>query len=227
MSATWDNFTYFTNDNEFIKSIEAGKSEPYDDGHNKSQLELVKRYLAKYPTRNRVMLDIGAHIGSTMLPYSRLFQQVYGFEPNRESYNFCIKNIYHNNVTNCWVENCFVLDRKTLGVPVQHNTINTGCFYFKEDKNAESPIPSKVLDEDSRYSNIDFIKIDTEGAEWYVLNGAINLIQKWKPLIQAEINGLSEQNFGISRESLLNLFDSLDYQQIPETDFFCHKDYLF
>jgi FkbM family methyltransferase len=224
MSATWDGFTYFTNDHEFIKSIQEGKSEPYDNGFGLSQLKLVEQYIAKYPTKNRTMLDVGAHIGTTMLPYSRLFKQVYGFEPNRENYNLCVKNIFHNHITNCWVSNCFVLDRKTLGIPLQHNTVNSGCYYFQESLDTDA-VPSKVLDEEERHVDVDFIKIDTEGAEWYVINGATKLITKYKPLIQAEINGLSERNFSIPKENLLSLLDSLGYQQIPNTDFFYHRDF--
>ena len=46
MSAEWDNFTYFTNDNEFLIHIRKGTSEPYDGGYN-SQLNIVKRYISK------------------------------------------------------------------------------------------------------------------------------------------------------------------------------------
>ena len=33
---------------------------------------------------------------------------------------------------------------------------------------------------------IDFIKIDVEGSEWDVIEGATNLIMKWKPMIMLE-----------------------------------------
>lgn len=227
MSAEWDNFTYFTNDNEFIINIKNGTSEPYYGGHTNSQLNIVKRYISKYPLRNRVMIDVGAHIGTTMLPYSRLFSRVYGFEPNKESFDLCLKNIEYNNVTNCSVENCAVLNKKIVGGPVQHNTCNSGCFYFKEDTTGIAGIPSKILDEDDRLINVDFIKIDTEGAEYYVILGALDIIKKYKPLIQAEMNGLCEQNFGIPLFLVIDLLKSLGYQNIIGTDFFCHNEYVF
>lgn len=226
MSTSWDDFTFFTNDNDFLHHIGQGKSEPYDGGYN-SQLNIVKRYVSAYPVRTRTMLDVGAHIGTTMLPYSRLFKTVYGFEPNKESYDFCVKNIEHNNVQNCFVENCAVLNRKTIGIPVQHNTCNTGCFYFKEDSTNINGIPSKVLDEDMRLNDVDFIKIDTEGAEYYVILGAIEIIKKYKPLIQAEVNGLSERNFGIPKMILIELLTSLGYQNLAGTDFFIHNEFKF
>lgn len=233
MSASWDNFTYVTNDRAFLESITKGKSEPYDGGEM-SQLNIVRRFVEKYPERRRVMLDVGAHIGTTMLPYSRIFSNVYGFEPNKESYELCVKNIQHNAVINCSVEYCAVLHKSTYGVPVQHNTCNTGCFYFKEidglgtnGLGTNDAVPSKVLDNDPRFTNVDFLKIDTEGAEYYVLLGSLNLIQKDKPLIQAEMNGLCERNFGIPSATLLDLFSSLGYKNIPGTDFFYHQDWAF
>lgn len=226
MSAQWDNITYFTNDNAFIYSINQGMSEPYYGGDN-SQLNTVKRYLNIHPTKNRVMLDIGAHIGTTMIPYSRFFSKVYGFEPNLESYNFCVKNIEFNNAKNCSVENCAILNKKTVGVPVQHNTCNSGCYFFKEDVTTNAGIQSKVLDEDDRFVDVDFIKIDTEGSEYYVILGAIEIIKKYKPLIQVEMNGLCEKNFGIPVKVLLELMNSLGYRQLEGTEFFYHNDFPF
>jgi FkbM family methyltransferase len=226
MSASWDDFTYFTNDNEFISHIRRGESEPYYGGQN-SQLNIVKRYISTYPSRNRTILDIGAHIGTTMLPYSRIFKTVYGFEPNKESYDLCVKNISHNNVKNCYVENCAILNKKTFGIPIQHHTCNTGCFYFKEDTSNINSVPSKILDEDERLVDVDFIKIDTEGAEYYVILGAIDIIKKYKPLICAEINGLSERNFGIPKMILIELLKSLGYDNLSGTDFFMHNEYKF
>lgn len=224
MSAEWDNFIYFTNDYSFIYHINKGISEPYSGGVYNSGINIVKRFLNKYPERNRVMLDVGAHIGTTMLPYSRLFSQVYGFEPHKENYEFCVKNINYNKVKNCIVENCAILNKKTFGTSKQHNNCNSGCFYFEEN---ETGIESKVLDEDERFKNIDFIKIDTEGAEYFVILGALNIIKTYKPLLQVEKNGLCEKNFNIQTSQLLELLDSLNYVNIEGTEFFYNKDYPF
>jgi FkbM family methyltransferase len=219
-SVEWDNFTYFTNDNEFLNNIKIGQAEPYGSG---KQLDAIKKYTAMYPNRTRNMIDVGAHIGTTMLPYSRIFKNIYGFEPNTESYNFCIKNIAHNNIVNCIVENCAIHDKHIVGRTLYHNTCNTGCIYFKEDETGD--INTKILDEDSRLIDIDFIKIDTEGAEFLVIKSAINIIKTYKPFIQAEMNGLAEKNFNLSTKDLIQLLSNLGYQNIPNTDFFMHNEY--
>jgi len=171
------------------------------------------------------MLDVGAHIGTTMLPYSRLFNRVDGYEPNKATYNLCLQNISHNKVTNCKVENSAILDRIITGKSVPHSTSNDGCIFFKEDRTGE--VTSKVLDNDPTLQEVDFIKIDTEGAELLVIKSALNIIKKCKPLIQAEMNGLSERNFNIPASELLTLLSDLGYSCIPNTDFFMHREYLF
>jgi len=220
-SATWDGFTYFTNDPAFLINIGQGTSEPYGSRPN---LDIVKQYVNAYPHRVRTMIDVGAHIGTTALPYSRIFQHVIGYEPTKENYNFCVQNIAHNGVTNVRVENCAILDRHIQGTPTYHNTDNTGCIFFKED--TTGTITTKILDEEG-LSEVDFIKIDTEGAEVFVLRSALQLITTWKPLIQVEQCGLSEKNFGVSASSLLELLGSLGYRNLEGTDFFIHSEFPF
>jgi hypothetical protein len=54
----------------------------------------------------------------------------------------------------------------------------------------------------------------------YVLKGAINIIKNYKPLIQIELNGLSETNFGIKSEDTINFLQQLGYKRIGNTEFF-------
>ena len=60
-----------------------------------------------------------------------------------------------------------------------------------------SPIDKFV--KDHKIKNIDFIKIDVEGHEYEILEGAKNSIKKFKPIIQSEFNYitrlLSKKNY--------------------------------
>ena len=64
--ATWDGFTYLVEDESFKWHIDNGHSEPY-----KRELEIVKSYLSDFPECKNIFIDVGAHIGTTALPYSR------------------------------------------------------------------------------------------------------------------------------------------------------------
>ena len=86
---------------------------------------------------------------------------------------------------------------------------NSGCFHIEKSENTNNK--TIRLDELNINSKIDFIKIDTEGSELYVLEGAINTINKNKPLIQVETNKLSEINFNYDKSKIYNFLYNLGY----------------
>jgi len=204
MEATWDGFTYLVEDHAFQLSINNGWSEPYP-----RELEIVKKYVKDYPDRNNICIDIGGHIGTTSLPYSRLFKEVYAFEPNLVSYNLFQKNIKLNNNENIKVYNKGVYNKTTECNIVKHGD-NSGCYYIKECKE-EGTISTVKLDDLDFDKPVDFIKIDTEGSELFVLEGGYNLLLENKPLLNIETNGLSDKYFGYNKERILELLKSLDY----------------
>ena len=57
----------------------------------------------------------------------------------------------------------------------------------------------------------DFIKIDTEGFEGEVLDGAIETIRSSLPSILMELNGLSEKLYSISKGSIITKLLDLGY----------------
>jgi hypothetical protein len=60
--AHYDDFSFYTDDPVFLHSISNGYTEPYP-----LHLDIVKRYLSIFPHKNRTYIDIGAHIGTTIL----------------------------------------------------------------------------------------------------------------------------------------------------------------
>lgn len=192
-TASYDNFTYRTDDPTFLWYITNGLAEP-----NTRELGVVKRYLSQYPTKNHLCIDVGGHIGTTSLPYSRLFQNVLAFEPNKKNYDYFIENIRINNNRNIEVRNKGLYNKNTSCVVIPHDGGNSGCFYVKEDLQNPEAIPVSRLDDELANNSmpVDFIKIDTEGSELYVLWGAYETIKRWKPLIQIETNGQALRNYG-------------------------------
>jgi FkbM family methyltransferase len=207
--AAYDNFTYRTDDPIFLWHISKGLSEPYP-----RELGIVKRYLSEYPERNHLCIDVGGHIGTTSLPYSRLFQQVVAYEPNQKNYAFFLENIRLNSCSNIQVKNKGVYHKNTSCVVVPHSGGNSGCFYIKEDTQHPHAIPVVRLDDEFQNTQIpiDFLKIDTEGSEFHVLFGAQELIKRWKPLIQVETNGLAFQNYNIPETTSQKFLEGFGYK---------------
>ena len=198
MIASYDNFVYKTDDPVFEYHINRGLSEPYP-----RELAIVKRYLSQFPDKNNVCIDVGGHIGTTSFPYSRLYKSVIAFEPNPKSYDFFVENVKLNQVKNVEVVNKGVYNKTMKCIVKQHSGANSGCFCIEESENG---IDVVKLDDHYLDHPIDFIKIDTEGSELYVLEGSVEIIKRYKPLIQVETNECCQTNFGYSKQ---NIYDFL------------------
>jgi len=221
MKATWDNITYTTDDASFQWYINNGKAEPYP-----RELNIVKSYLNKYPHKNNLFIDVGGHIGTTSLPYSRLFKNVIAFEPNTVSYNFFLENMKNNNINNVKVFNKGVFNKSTTCNIVKHGE-NSGCYYIAECDKHEKSIDVVRLDDLEYDLPVDFIKIDTEGSEVFALEGAYNVIAKYKPLINLETNACSMKYFGYKKERIFEFLKALDYDVLDDdgnNPLFSHKE---
>ena len=51
-----------------------------------------------FPHKNGTYIDIGAHIGTTIIPYSNMFKRIIGFDACDENFKFLEKNIQYNNL---------------------------------------------------------------------------------------------------------------------------------
>jgi len=205
MIATYDSLSYRTDDRDFLNSIQQGTSEPYP-----RELQIVKRFQALFPERTNTFVDVGGHIGTVSLPYSRLFQHVIAYEPNPTSYQFFLENIALNKIQNVQVKHMGVSNKRSTCKVVSHPGGNSGCFYTKES-DGEHSVPLIPLDEESFPAPIDFLKIDTEGSELLVLQGAKQCIERWHPLIQVETNHCSSTYFGYDSKEIHTFLGNLGY----------------
>jgi FkbM family methyltransferase len=222
--ASYDGFTYKVSDPVFHWHIENGKSEPYP-----LQLAIVKKFQELSGNRNGTCLDIGAHFGTTMLPFSKFFHNVVGFEGNLQSYALCSENIEKNKEeiskygSVCSLRNVAISDKLYSGEMILHGS-NSGCYYFKESQNGSvktTRIDDETFSENGNYDalgKIDFIKIDTEGSELSVLKSAENTLKIHKPFLQVETNGCSEKFFGIPTQEIHDYLFSLGYKKFLECE---------
>jgi FkbM family methyltransferase len=211
MFSSYDGLVYKSNDEVFTWHINNGLCEPYP-----RELKIVKSYLEQYTNSNNTFIDVGGHIGTQSIPYSRLFKTVVAFEPNIESYNYFIENIRLNNINNITVHNKGVYNKHTHCKIVQCSSANSGCICIKECMNTDPSAIECIKLDDLHLSHVDFLKIDTEGCEFQVLEGATELIQKYKPLIQVETNDSSQSNFGYSKDKIYEFLKQNDYKALDD-----------
>lgn len=212
--AQYDNFSFYTDDPVFYHSINNGYTEPYP-----LHLDIVKRYLKIFPNKNRTYIDIGAHIGTTIMPYSRLFHKVVGYEANPKTYGILVENIKINSVENVNVYNFGLYSEECRGDVLQHNGGNSGCYFFVKNENGS--IICKTLDgecNDKNIENIDFIKLDTEGCEYLILLSGKETILKNKPLIQFETNSSAKDLFNLENKDTIQFLLDLGYSIFDQSD---------
>lgn len=147
------------------------------------------------PSRKYLFLDIGAHIGSHSIIYSKLLtnSKIMSFEPQSVIFNILNKNIHDNNINNCTIFNN-AIGHKNM------DTTMSKYLYDGYDCEIEYGV-NKILNyggiglgnsgENVKMVTIDslgldqcdYIKIDVEGAEILVLMGALNTITQFHPII--------------------------------------------
>jgi FkbM family methyltransferase len=159
--------------------------------------------LAQIITPGMCVLDVGAFIGTHTLAFSEFVGQtgeVYSFEPRKKIYDILSKNLSINGIQNVTALNIGLAEKEqVLNLPTLdiNQAINFGGLALDANENLLSPNTNqvRVLTIDGlEIKKIDVIKLDVEGMERKVLDGAINTILRDRPIILCECNGLKSGN---------------------------------
>jgi FkbM family methyltransferase len=138
-------------------------------------------------------VDIGANIGTYSMLAATLVGRngkVLSFEPNSENCRLLLLSSLINNFDNIQLFP-FALTNETGCVPFINGIGSNGAIVTNDkDKLVDSTcfiVPTNRLD-NIITDNIDFIKMDVEGAEGLVLNGALGSLTKYRPLMTSEFS---------------------------------------
>lgn len=134
----------------------------------------------------RVCIDVGAHIGTTVVQYAKHFERVIAFEPIY--WEILKENTQH--LDNVIVENIALTGFKG-NLLFEINKPNSGMTRVHSRKGKS--VPAYPLDKAMKTFNgvkdkwIDFIKIDTEGYTLPILQGAEFTIKEHAPILEIEM----------------------------------------
>lgn len=144
------------------------------------------------------VLDIGANIGWFTLLACKLTGpkgKVHSFEPRPDTSRMLQRTISMNNLEDRVTLWQAALSDETgeLHLNWGQNTDNPGGSFVSRDTHESSgyeqaTVMARRLDDLLPEAAPDFIKIDVEGAEPMVINGAINAIRRKKPAILSELH---------------------------------------
>lgn len=158
-----------------------------------------------------VVIDAGAYIGDHTLAYAKKVGKhgaVYAFEANHQAFECLSRNMRYYGLNHV---KCFLtpLGSGKEVVDVAMFQGNYGMSYLKGGS-----IPTKTLDSMMNVfieQPVDFIKMDCEGFEPNILDGAINLIKHSRPKMLIEVNRGALARYGYTPESIMDRVIALDY----------------
>jgi FkbM family methyltransferase len=150
------------------------------------ELKLLKDLVD--PQKNSI--DIGANKGVYTYFLSQLSQQVFAYEPNPELARFLDK-ASRSNVSVYSIALSDGEGTATLAVPIVDTFEYDQLGSLKQqdmasDKMKTFTVPLKRLD-DQGHTNVGFVKIDVEGHEEAVIDGAMDLLTQQRPTLMIEI----------------------------------------
>ena len=148
-------------------------------------------------------IDVGANTGVYSLLAATMTsgREIIAFEPHPGIASAFIRNLRANGIENRVTVHQFALSNASgvmaLYMPDQgHGLIETSASLEKDFKTVADSIdvPVKRLDEIKIDTTVAVIKVDIEGHEMAFLEGAVNLIDRDRPFIFAEVLSRARRN---------------------------------
>ena len=167
---------YFPDHDEFFVGGKTGKYQ---------QAILDEAYV--YVKNFQCAVDIGANIGLQTMRLSKKFKEVHSYEPVSTNYECLVKNT--EQLDNIHLYNSALGNNVgTVDIGLSEDFKNhCGAFSIEKFQN------NSVITENVKINMLDnfnlipgLIKVDVEGYESKVLEGAINTIEKHKPVLILE-----------------------------------------
>jgi FkbM family methyltransferase len=165
------------------------------------------------------IIDIGANNGHFTVEFAQYVGdtgKVRSFEPQRIIFQQLCGNVFLNGLDNVYTYNVALGDKVGITNVEKPNYFDSGYVNFGDvhilestDENVEK-VEIKTVDS-YEFENVGLIKIDAQGFESYILSGATNTINKYRPYIFIEIEDDQLKKYGFSEQSLIDQIEKMGY----------------
>jgi len=187
--------------------------------YEETELAFVRQFVRP----GMVVLDIGANEGFYTLFFARCVGaggSVVSFEPSRRERRRLRINLLVNFIKNVRVEKFALTSQESELNLYVVETGETGCNSLRppavKGPTRAISVTSTTLDLYLRRNSlrrIDFMKIDVEGAEWSVLQGAMTALRTApRPFIMIEVSDLRTRPWGYHSQEIAKFLRNLDYE---------------
>jgi FkbM family methyltransferase len=170
--------------------------------------------------KSETILDIGGNIGQMALFFATLAKKVYTFEPISEKAQRLKKQISLNRLEEKIELSTYALSsskgKVRFALPPSDNGGIGSTVIMNENESVIIEVDTITLDEfieEKGIINIDFIKMDIEGAELFALKGMTKLLSSAnKPILVLEMTLSMMKQAGYSPGELLLFLSSYGYK---------------
>lgn len=161
--------------------------------------------------RKGLAIDAGANKGVYLYRMARIFGEVAGFEPNPSLASF-LRRASPRNVTVYPVALSNTTGTAELSLPMGFIELGSLEPHSREMWTTDAPIVSHQVAlerlDSYEFDDVALIKIDVEGHELALLQGARETIARWRPSVLVEIE---ERHAPGSLAAVLSYFEDLNY----------------
>jgi FkbM family methyltransferase len=189
--------------------------------YEKNLCEKLVEDLNNIDKEEPVFFDIGSNIGLiSMYVLKNSKAKVFSFEPGMSQMPILFLNCIANKFESRWSINQYAIS-DSIGKSVFYSNIdhrhNGGDGLLDTGRSKSGMYEYKVntitLDQWCRENNTypDIIKIDVEGSELMVINGAEETISKHKPKIFLEISTINLKKYPYGPEDILKKLNDMGY----------------
>jgi FkbM family methyltransferase len=201
-------------------------------------------FINNYVREGMFAIDIGAHIGLLSVIISKKIASTgkcYSFEPTPSTFKLLSETIKINELTGTIIPSQMAVS-DTVGktkfyvTDIEAHNSNSLSSSHREQSN-EHAVEVEVTTVDSfinqnKLTQLDFLKIDAEGAEYAVLKGSEKSIEKFQPLILLAIHPKFIENFGDNLSDIWEFLVQHNYKVIYKSeevtrDFFIRQTEMF
>ena len=160
-------------------------------------LERIRRSAYPHIQKFNTYIDIGALDGDTSTALVKDFERVICFEPNPYTFEQLSEDVEKYNVALSDTETTTDLilpNGRNIPGHASISRFKKGGFWENEGKNPYviKDVAVKTLDS-YNFTDVSFIKIDTEGSEFQIIQGGMQTIKEYKPVMFYEVKQKDQQ----------------------------------
>lgn len=180
-------------------------------------------FVSRFVRPGMTVLDIGAHHGFYTLFFSKLVGstgKVVAFEPSPRESRALRLNVGLNRCKNVVIQGLALGNKEGESNLYVVNERETGCNSLQPPAlpDATSIVPVHVVSLDQWLAehhpgSVEFIKLDVEGGELSVLQGAEKLLERLpRPVILAEVQDIRTQPWGYRAREIISFLSDKGYR---------------